>query len=129
MPREIRSPSLDAGLQHAIDNSTHVRLVNAYAAGDSFATVGANTIATIAFGAGVSFSAIADITNGRRTVLSVSGLTVATAHDGLGDLHLVMTNNTLSSVTFATDETSDRALLVGDVIQDFTVNVDLTYTP
>lgn len=109
-PDEIR--------ERAVAGTVKERVVKAYAAGDSHATVVANTCMSATL-AGTDFS-WADGAAGARvmTIATKAGVLVS-ADSGAGpDLHVVITDDTNSIVLVATDETTNQALVTTDAARD-----------
>lgn len=107
---------LDAGLVEIAAKGNSLRLLKAYAAGDSYATVNAtNTIASIAL-AGGDFTLGNQGTNGREQVVAAKSGTASAGSGGTPDLHIAIVDTVGSVVLAVTDETSDRVILTSDPI-------------
>lgn len=123
MAKWVRSGVLDNGLNDIKSNATAMVLLKAYTAGDSYATVASNIIATVTMATG-------DYTlssSGSNRVLTVgSGKTaVASANSGATpNLHVGFTDGT-ANVIWVTDETSDQVVTSGNTV-NFPSNI--TYT-
>ena len=114
MAKWVRSLVLDNGLNDIKSNATTMLLISAYTAGDSYATVVANTL-----NAGVAMVS-GDYTLGtsgsNRTLTVASGKTgTATASSPTPNLHIAFTDGA-SNVIWVTDETSDQAITIGNTL-------------
>lgn len=112
MAKYFHPDVLDGGLNAIKTTAIKMLLVNAYAAGDSYATVQANkvaeaTVANADFTLGTSGS--------NRTLTSATKSAVATAATTAGDAHIVFTNG-VDKVLAGTDETGEAAGAIGDTI-------------
>lgn len=123
MAKWVRSGVLDNGLNDIKTNATAMVLLKAYTAGDSYATVAGNIIATVVM-------ANSDYTlssSGANRVLTVTGGKSATASADSGaspNLHVAFTDGS-ANVIWVTDETSDQVITSGNTI-NFPSNI--TYT-
>lgn len=113
MSKWVNSAVLDDGLNSIKTNATQLRLLSAYAAGDSFATVAANTLATAAMTSADYTLASA---GSNRTLTTATGKTATASASATGtpDLHLAFTNGT--TVYWVTDETSNQAITSGNPV-------------
>ena len=114
MAKWVRSGVLDNGLNDIKTNATHMLLIKAYSAGDSYATVVGNIVADVTMTSG-------DYTLGssgsNRTLTTASGKS-ATASAGSGaapNLHIAFTDGT-ANVIWVTDETSDQVVTSGNTV-------------
>lgn len=123
MAKWVRSGVLDDGLYDIKTNATEMVLLKAYTAGDSYATVTSNIIATVTMASGdYTLSGAA----GAPRVLTTASGKSATASANSGatpNLHIGFTDGT-ANVIWVTDETSDQVVTSGN-----TVNFpQITYT-
>jgi len=122
MAKFVHSDVLDGGLNAIKNAATHMLLIKAYTAGDSYATVVSNLLADVTMVAG-------DYTitsSGNNRVLTTAAGKSATASAGSGaspNLHIAFTDGS-AKVLWVTDETTDQVITSGN-----TVNFpQLTYT-
>lgn len=112
---------LDGGLDYLKNTAVVMALIKAYSAGDSYATVVGNIVAsaTMASGDFTKSSVGSD-----RRVTSATKSATASANSGASpNLHIAFTDGS-ANVIFVTDETSDQVVTSGN-----TVNFPaLTYT-
>lgn len=106
---------LDKGLEHIVDNCDEMRVVSAYAVGDTYATVVANTVCLIAIAA-LDLVLGDQGVNGRQiTVGAQSG--VANADSGaVPDLHVALCISVATEVSGVSDETTDQEIVTGNPI-------------
>ena len=113
MPKWVNSAVLDNGIAQIKSAATQMRLLSAYAAGDSFATVAANTLATATMASG-------DYTLGtsgsNRTLTTAAGksATASASASGTPDLHIAFTDG--AAVYWVTDETSNQPITAGNLV-------------
>lgn len=121
---KFASPNfLDGGLSYLKTNGSKMLLLKAYTAGDSYATVTGNAIASANMASGDY--TLAGAAGAARTLTTAAGKNgVASASSGASpDLHIAFTNGA-SEVIYVTDETSNQVVTSGN-----TVNFpQLTYT-
>lgn len=123
MAKWVRSGVLDNGLNDIKNNATAMVLLKAYTAGDSYATVASNIIATVTMVSG-DYTLSSSSSN---RVLTVAAGKSATASAGSGaspNLHVGFTDGS-ANVIWVTDETSDQVITSGNTI-NFPSNI--TYT-
>lgn len=113
---------LDQGINYIKNNATHMLLLSAYTAGDSYATVTANKLADATMTS--SDYTISSSGNNRQLVTAAGKTATASASaGGTPDLHIAFTDGS-ATVLWVTDETSNQAITSGN-----TVNFpQLTYT-
>ena len=124
MAKYSHADFLDGGFTYFKANVNSMRLLKAYAAGDSYATVNAtNTICSVAVATGDFTLTGADIA--ARVMTSATKSEPASASTvGTPDLHIAFVDTVNSKVLWVTDETSDQSVTSGN-----TVNFPaLTYT-
>lgn len=115
MAKWVRSGVLDNGLNDIKTNATSMVLLKAYTAGDSYATVAGNTIATVAMVSGDY--TLAGAAGAPRTLTTAAGKS-ATASGNSGaspDLHIGFTDGT-ANVIWVTDETSNQVVTSGNTV-------------
>lgn len=114
MAKWVRSGVLDNGLNDIKTVATAMVLLKAYTAGDSYATVAGNIIASVTMASG-------DYTLGssgsNRTLTTASGKSAtASANSGASpNLHIGFTDGT-ANVIWVTDETSDQVVTSGNTV-------------
>ena len=113
MAKWVRSGVLDSGLNDIKNNATSMVLLKAYAAGDSYATVVSNTIATVAMVNG-DFTLSNSGSNRVLTTAAKSG-TASASSGATPNLHVGFTDGT-ANVIWVTDETSDQVITAGNPI-------------
>lgn len=130
-PTKLGQSVLDAKLNHIINNSDRIVLVSTFARSHSYATVVGNILAESAIsGSGDAiWSAIADETtlNGananapnRRLTVYARELDAATSGNGGGsDMAQVLLDDGNSEILAVSDETTDRAIAISDVVTTF----------
>ena len=114
MAKWVNSLVLDNGLNQIKNNATSMALLKAYSAGDNWATVSGNIIATVSM-TGTDFT-LGD-SGSNRTLTVASGKT-ATASGNSGaspDLHIAFTNGS-STVYWVTDETTNQVVTSGNTV-------------
>lgn len=113
----VHSDVLDGGLNALKANTTHIRLLKAYTAGDSFATVASNTVAMAATNSG-EWTGPTGAANGPRTLTSAAKTGVALSADSGASPDLVQayTDNTNSKVLWVTDITTDQQVYNGNTV-------------
>lgn len=114
MAKWVRSGVLDNGLNDIKNTATAMVLLKAYSAGDSYATVAGNIIASVTMTSG-------DYTLGssgsNRTLTTASGKSAtASANSGATpNLHIGFTDGS-ANVIWVTDETSDQVVTSGNTV-------------
>lgn len=122
MAKYAHADVLDGGLNAIKNSATRMLLLKAYAAGDSYATVTANAICTIAMVSGDYTLSGAD--NAPRVLAVAAKSGAASASSGpTPNLHIAFTDN-VGKVLWVTDETSDQVVTSGNAINF----PSLTYT-
>lgn len=90
-------------------------LIKAYSAGDSYATVVGNSVASVSMATG-DLTMGSSGSNRTMTVAAKSGVSV-TADSGAGpNNHLALVDSTGSAVLLVTDETSDQQTYNGNTV-------------
>ncbi len=106
---------LDKGLEYIVNNVNEMRVVSNYTAGDTYATVVANTVCLIVTSP-TDFTLGNQGVNGREVIVSAKSGT-ASADSGAGpDLHVALTFSTGTEVIAVTDETTDQEITSGNPI-------------
>jgi len=111
---------LDQGPQYLITlagtpSRVKQHLVKAYAAGDSYATVVANSVANADMeAANLVLSSVGS--NRKLTVAAKNSLTATAASGANPDLHQVLVDSTGSVVLLATDETANEAVALAETV-------------
>lgn len=122
MAKWVHSDVLDNGLNGIKNAATHMLLIKAYTAGDSYATVIGNSIADATM---IPSDYTLSSSGNNRLITTPAGKS-ATASAGSGvapNLHIAFTDGS-AKVLWVTDETSDQVITAGN-----TVNFpQLTYT-
>lgn len=122
MAKFVHADVLDGGLNAIKNGATHMLLLKAYTAGDSYATVITNLLADVAM-APADF--VLSSSGNNRLITTASGKSAtSSASSGVGpNLHLAFTDGT-SKVLWVTDETSDQVITSGNPVNF----PQLTYT-
>lgn len=121
MAKWVRSGVLDNGLNDIKNNATRMLLLKAYAAGDSYATVVSNIIASITM---VNGDYTLSSSGSNRVLTSAAKSGTAIANSGATpNLHVAFTDGT-ANVIWVTDETSDQVVTSGNGVNFPTI----TYT-
>lgn len=103
---------LDAKLDLIIGNATELHLLDTYLVGDTYATVVAASLGSVAVSA-VDWTKADHTSNGRKaTSTAKSGTASGTA--AAGDRHLALLDTVNSVVLHVTDETTDQAITSGN---------------
>lgn len=116
MARWLHPDVLDNGLAYLKTNCDRISILQAYAAGDSYATVAGNSVCDIA-------ASTADFTLGNgsysnsRKIAVIAKAANATANSGADpDLHFAYLDTANSKVLGVTDETSDQQIYSGNLV-------------
>ena len=125
MAKWLHSDAQDNGPNYIKTNANSWRLIKAYTAGDSYATVNGNTVAAAAMSsADYTFSGAASASR----VLTVASGKTATASADSGAtpaLHFAFVDTVNSKVLWVTDETSDQQVVTGNTV-NFPSGIALT---
>lgn len=114
MAKWVNSSVLDSGLNQIKNNATRMLLISAYTFGDTYATVVANTLASVTM-TGTDYT-LATATNDRTLTVANGKTATATATaSGSPDLHIAFTDGT-ANVLWVTDETSNQPITTGNII-------------
>ncbi len=115
MAKWVRSGVLDNGLNDIKNNATAMVLIKAYTAGDSYATVDSNKVASATMASGDY--TLAGAAGAPRTLTTASGKSAtATANSGATpNLHIAFTDGS-ANVIWVTDETSDQVVTSGNTV-------------
>lgn len=114
MAKFVHSDVLDNGLNAIKTGATHMLLIKAYAAGDSYATVVGNAVADAAMTA----TDYTITSSGNNRVLTSAAGKSATASAGSGstpNLHIAFTDGS-AKVLWVTDETTDQVITSGNTV-------------
>lgn len=114
MAKWVNSAVLDNGLNQIKNNATHMLLISAYSAGDSYATVVGNKLADVTM-TGTDFTLGTSGSNRTLTVTSGKTATATASASGSPDLHIAFTDGS-AIVEWVTDETSNQAITSGNTI-------------
>ena len=118
MAKWVNSAVLDGGLNEIKNNCNSMRLISAYTAGDSYATVNTNTLASVSMSSG-DFTLGTGSANA-RTLTTASGKSDASADaSGGGATNHIAFVDTVSSparVLWVTEETSGQAITAGNQV-------------
>lgn len=113
MAKWVRSGVLDNGLNDIKTNATSMVLLKAYTAGDSYATVASNIIATAAMTSGDY--ALSNSGNNRVLTTSAKSATASANSGATPNLHIGFTDGT-ANVIWVTDETTDQVITSGNTV-------------
>ena len=120
MAKWAHSDVLRGGAQHILTlagtpSRVVQHLVKAYAAGDSYATVIANSVADADMAAAdLTFSTIG--TAEKFTIAAKNSLTATASSGANPDLHQVLVDSVGSAVLLATDETANEVVTIGGTV-------------
>ncbi|HEY9702827.1 MAG TPA: hypothetical protein V6C58_10290 [Allocoleopsis sp.] len=114
MAKWVHSNVLDDGLNYIKTNASKMVLLKAYSAGDNYATVSGNIIATVNM---VSGDYTLSSSGSNRVLTTAAGKSdTADLNSGAApDLHIGFTNGT-DTVIWVTDETSDQVITAGNIV-------------
>lgn len=113
MAKWVRSGVLDNGLNDIKTNATAMVLLKAYTAGDSYATVASNIIATVAM---TSTDYTLSSSGSNRVLTTATKSATASANSGATpNLHVGFTDGS-ANVIWVTDETSDQVITAGNTV-------------
>ena len=114
MAQYVNTIVLDGGITALKNGATKMLLISSYIAKQSYATVVANTLASVVM-TPADFT-VAGIDGANRTLTSAFKSATATAANGTGsDLHIAFTDG-IANVLWVTDESSNQAVIVGNTI-------------
>lgn len=108
---------LDGGFTAFKANVNSMRLLKAYAAGDSYATVTGNSVASVAVS--TSDFTLSGADAAARVMTLASGKVDSSADASSGsspDLHIAFIDTVNSKVYWVTDETSDQVITLGNSV-------------
>lgn len=114
MAKFVHSDTLDNGLNAIKTGAIRMLLLSAYTAGDTFATVTANTLATVTM-ANADFTLASSGNNRTLTTAAGKSATASATASGTPDLHIAFTDN-VSKVLWVTDETSNQPITSGNTV-------------
>lgn len=112
MAKWVHSDVLDGGLNAIKNGATKMILVKNYTAGDSYATVVGNAVATVAM---TSADFALSSSGSARVLTTTAKSATATAAGGTGDHHVAFTDGS-AKVLWVTDETGEAAVASGDTV-------------
>ncbi len=113
MAKWVRSGALDNGLNDIKSNATHMLLIKAYTAGDSYATVTGNIVADVTMASG-DYTLSSSSSN--RLLTTATKSATASANSGATpNLHVAFTDGS-ANVIWVTDETSDQVVTSGNTV-------------
>lgn len=121
MPKFANSLVMDAAFDY-IDQADTVRVLSAYTAGDSHATVVSNTLASTAIAEGEYVKAAGDVSGRKVTVGAKNG--VAVGANGIAT-HIALTRTADSSVRYVTTCTS-QSLTSGNTVNIPAWKIEIT---
>ena len=111
MAKWVHADVLDGGLLAIKNGAIREILIKAYAAGDSYATVLANALATQVI---TSADLVISSSGNNRLITSAAKSPIASADSGPApDLHIAFTNG-VDKVLWVTDETTDQLVYTGN---------------
>ena len=111
MAKWANSTVLDGGL-NVIKTGVRERLIKAYSAGDSHATVTGNTVAVRTLATG-NYT-IATTGTARKITVATGTATASGSTTGTPDLHIAIC--TTGAVLWVTDETSNQSITSGNTV-------------
>jgi hypothetical protein len=132
MAKRFGASICDSGLGYpaartAAGDTITLHVVEAYSAGDSYATVVGNSVGSVALAAG-DFTLANNGSTGRRLTVASKSISEASASSGASpDLHQVVVNATTSEVLMVSDVTNDQVITSGNPITTFAMVFDIPY--
>lgn len=114
MAKWVASSVLDNGLNQIKSNATKMLLIDAYSAGDSYATVTSNLVAEVTM-TSTDFTLASAGSNRTLTTASGKSATAGSDSSATPDLHIAFTNGS-DTVYWVTDETSDQVVTSGNTV-------------
>ncbi|CAB4134022.1 hypothetical protein UFOVP273_4 [uncultured Caudovirales phage] len=114
MAKWVNSSVLDNGLNQIKNNATKMILISAYTAGDSYATVTGNALATVTM-TGTDYTLSSSASNRVLTVAASKTATATATASGTPDLHIAFTDGT-ANVLWVTDETTNQPITSGNIV-------------
>lgn len=116
MAKWAHSDVLDYGLNKALTDADEIRLLKAYTAGDTWATVNSNTIASATV-TDADFQITSSGSNRVLTLLNAkSDSSGVLASGATPNLHVAFVNAAATQVLVVTDETTDVEVSAGDTV-------------
>lgn len=115
MPKYVAVLGLEAELNYVRNNADQMRVITAYTQGDSYATVVANTVCTIAVTATDLPVGVSGTLNRQITVASKTG-TASASSPATPDLHIALVNSVGAEVLAVGDETTNQVIVSGNPI-------------
>jgi len=112
MAKWAHADTLDGGLTSIKTNATRMILISAYSAGDSYATVTGNALATVTMASG---DYTISTSGSNRVLTTATKSATASASSATPNLHIAFTDGS-SKVLWVTDETSDQAITSGNTV-------------
>lgn len=115
MAKWVNADVLDLGINEIKVDANSMRLINAYTAGDSYATVNTASIATVAMASGDY--TLANGGSNSRTLTTATKTATASAGSGASpDLHIAFVDTATSRVLWVTDETTNQVVTIGNTV-------------
>lgn len=114
MAKWVRSGVLDNGLNDIKNTATAMVLLKAYSAGDSYATVASNIIASVTM-TGTDYTLASSGSNRTLTTASGKSATASANSGATPNLHVGFTDGS-ANVIWVTDETSDQVVTSGNTV-------------
>jgi hypothetical protein len=114
MAKWVNSSVLDNGLNQIKNNAIRMLLIKAYTAGDSYATVVSNIVASATMASG-DFVITSSGNDRVMTTAAGKSATASTSSGASPDLHIAFTNN-VDTVYWVTDETSNQVVTSGNTV-------------
>lgn len=114
MAKWVRSGVLDNGLNDIKTNATSMVLLKAYSAGDSYATVASNIVASVSM-TSTDYTLSSSGSNRLLTTASGKSATASANSGATPNLHIGFTDGS-ANVIWVTDETSDQQVYSGNTV-------------
>lgn len=115
MPKYAAVLALEAELNYIRDNADQMRVITAYTQGDTYATVVANTVCTIAVTATDLPVGVNGTLNRQITVASKTGSASASSPP-TPDLHIALVDSVAAEVLAVGNETTDQVIVSGNPV-------------
>lgn len=115
MAKWANATVLDGGLTAVKTGATRMILIKAYTAGDSYATVVGNAVATVNPMASGDFVITGSAGAPRVCTVGAKSVVAAANSGAVPDLHIALTDG-VSSVLLVTDEITDVSVSIGNTV-------------
>lgn len=115
MAKWVNADVLDLGINEIKTDANSMRLLSAYTAGDSYATVNAASIAAAAMTSG-DYTLGNGASSARTLTTAAKSATASAGSGGAPNLHIAFVDTATSRVLWVTDETTDQVVTSGNTV-------------